>query len=296
MIFVGFFLMLAERQSIKLEKVELDNSEKRLPNVIILGVKKCGTVALATILGNHPNIATPKGVHIPFFAQDELYQKGADYLKSKMPAARKDQLVLAKSPTVFQSSNISLTLQRHVDLLPDVKVILVVKNPIDRVVSDILHTYDNGIQAGQKMPDINDIIMDRAGYIQANAFSDLTLSKAVILLSNYSMAYEHMTEVFPRDNMLFVNGQALVEDPLAEIKNVETFLKLASFFNDDHFVYPEKKEGFPCFKIGENAECLSKRKGRTHPPLAAKTMNFLKKQFQPMLDKFRKQTGIVFEL
>jgi hypothetical protein len=88
-----------------------------------------------------------------------------------MPAARQDQLVLVKSPTVFQSSNISLTLQRHVDLLPDVKVILVVKNPIDRVVSDILHTYDNGIQAGQKMPDINDIIMDRAGYIQANAFS-----------------------------------------------------------------------------------------------------------------------------
>ena len=84
-----------------------------------------------------------------------------------MPLARPDQLVLVKSPFVFQSPNISLTLQRHVDTLPDVKVILVVKNPIDRVVSDILHNYANGLQKGQKMPDINDIIMDRAGYIQA---------------------------------------------------------------------------------------------------------------------------------
>ena len=81
-----------------------------------------------------------------------------------MPLARPDQLVLVKSPSVFQSPNISITLQRHVDTLPDAKVILVVKNPIDRVVSDIIHTYAG---VSDKMPDINDIIMDNAGYIQA---------------------------------------------------------------------------------------------------------------------------------
>ena len=83
-----------------------------------------------------------------------------------MPLARPDQVVLVKSPFVFQSPNISITLQRHVDTLPGVKVILVVKNPIDRVVSDILHNYVNGLHKGEDMPDINDIIMDRAGYIQ----------------------------------------------------------------------------------------------------------------------------------
>ena len=101
-----------------------------------------------------------------------------------MPKAQPDQLVLAKSPNVFQSSNISLTLQRHVDTLPGVKVILVVKNPIDRVVSDIVHTYAVGVQARHKMPDINDIIMGRAGYLKAYPYSDISLSKAVLLMSN----------------------------------------------------------------------------------------------------------------
>ena len=84
-----------------------------------------------------------------------------------MPEARQDQLVLVKSPFVFQSPNISITLQRHVDTLPDVKVILVVRNPIERIVSDILQLYSVGIQAKFNMPDINDIIMDRVGYKKA---------------------------------------------------------------------------------------------------------------------------------
>ena len=88
-----------------------------------------------------------------------------------MPKAMAEQLVLAKSPNVFQSSNISLTLHRIVKTVPDVKVILVVRNPIDRVVSDILHTYAVGTQGRHKMPNINDIIMDRVGYIKAYHYS-----------------------------------------------------------------------------------------------------------------------------
>ena len=84
-----------------------------------------------------------------------------------MPVARPHQIVLAKSPFIFQSPNISITLQRHVDTLPGVKVILVVKNPIDRVVSDIIHNYAVGLLARNKMPNINDIIMDKLGYIKA---------------------------------------------------------------------------------------------------------------------------------
>ena len=84
-----------------------------------------------------------------------------------MPVARPHQIVLAKSPFIFQSPNISITLQRHVETLPDVKVILVVRNPIDRIVSDILQLYSVGIQARYNMPDINDILMDRVGYMKA---------------------------------------------------------------------------------------------------------------------------------
>ena len=71
-----------------------------------------------------------------------------------MPKARKDQVVALK---IFDiSKKTSLT-----ELL---KLLLVVRNPIDRIVSHILHEYYNGggIFYGHYMPDINDIILDKA--------------------------------------------------------------------------------------------------------------------------------------
>ena len=115
-------------------------------------------------------------------------------------------------------------------------------------------------------------------------------------MSNYSLMYQLMEEVFPKENILIVNGDTMIRDPLNEIKMVESFLNLPSFFTEEHFVYPEKKEGFPCFKLGDNARCMPKGKGREHPPLAGETVTFLKELFQPMLNIFKNQSGIVFEL
>ena len=75
-------------------------------------------------------------------------------------------------------------------------------------------------------------------------------------------------------NILIVNGQTLVEDPLMEIKKVEQFLSLPSFFNKEHFVYPKEKNGFPCFNLGKDPQCMSRNKGRPHPQLAEETMEF----------------------
>ena len=124
----------------------------------------------------------------------------------------------------------------------------------------------------------------------------MSLHKSVLMLSNYSMMYQQITNVFPMQNILIVNGKTLVEDPLIEIKKVEQFLRLPSFFSKDHFVLPKEKNGFPCFNLGEDSQCMDKKKGRPHPPLAEETIQFLRQLFQPMLNQFEIQTGIVFKL
>ena len=49
------------------------------------------------------------------------------------------------------------------EALPDMKLLLVVKNPITRIVSHIVHEYVNpgGVFQGKPMPAIDDIIMGR---------------------------------------------------------------------------------------------------------------------------------------
>ena len=73
------------------------------------------------------------------------------------------------------------------------------------------------------------------------------------------------------------------------MKKVEKFLGISSYFNADQFIKGPKE--FPCFNVGE-VSCMKSNKGREHPQLKNETEEFLKKYFQPIMDKFEQQTGI----
>ena len=166
------------------------------------------------------------------------------------------------------------------------------KNPIDRVVSDILNEFSAAQHKDEIMPDIDDIIMGNAGQIQQRGLSGLSLNEMVFYLSNYTLIYQMVSQVFPRKNIFIVYGDKIVADPLRDIIKVETFLGLNPFFRQSHFVFPEGGR-FPCFKLGEHNLCMDpKHKGREHPTLKRETLNHLQKHFQPMVDNFFNETGI----
>ena len=138
------------------------------------------------------------------------------------------------------------------------------------------------------------------------------LQDVVWRLSNYSHIYNQVAAAFPAENILVLNGNTLVEDPLTEIRKVgtadhligmdfslfqvETFLGLAQFYSEDHFIYPDSKKGFPCFALADGAKCMGADKGRPHPSIRNTTKDLLKIKFRPMLEKFKEQTGIELNL
>ena len=83
---------------------------KRLPDAIIIGVKKCGTTTLGQFLNYHPNIAATG--EISFFENYKNYLRGPDYYIRQMPYARKDQVVLAKSKGVWYQKHLHAVLHR----------------------------------------------------------------------------------------------------------------------------------------------------------------------------------------
>ena len=100
-----------------------------------------------------------------------------------------------------------------------------------------------------------------------------------------------VSQVFRTQNILVVNGDKIVTDPLEEIQRVESFLGLPQFFQQSHFFYPEDGR-FPCFKFGEHNLCMDpKHKGRDHPTLKPETLEFLQQHFQRMVDNFFIETG-----
>ena len=209
-----------------------------------------------------------------------------------MPLVRPDQTVVVATPGILDNPGDTTFLTRLHNAIPDVKVLLIVKNPIDRVVSDILHEYSAAQHKEETMPEVDDIILGRAGKIVQRGISGLSLSEMVFYLSNYSLIHQMVEEVFPRENILVVNGDKIVTEPLMEIRRVESFLGLPAFFKESHFFYPEDGR-FPCFKFGAHNLCMDpKHKGREHPPLKRKTLDYLKQHFQPMVEKFFQQMGM----
>ena len=103
----------------------------------------------------------------------------------------------------------------------------------------------------------------------------LSLSEAVLYKSDYALQYDMLTSVFPTENIYVVNGDMIVQNSLEEIIKLETFIGLPPFFTEDHFVYPEGRERFPCFKLEKKTNCMKGDNGREHPPLSQETLSYL---------------------
>ena len=92
-------------------------------------------------------------------------------------------------------------------------------------------------------------------------------------------------------------GNRDLQKPLSEIRKVEKFLRISSFYSEDHFYFPEDSK-FPCFRKNSETEprCMMGDKGRDHPVLKNETYDYLKKYFKPKMEDFEKLTGIHYEL
>ena len=58
-----------------------DIAEQKLPRIAILGVKKCGTIALSQMLKMHPKIMVPSDPEIWFWTYPREFRKGLDHYK-----------------------------------------------------------------------------------------------------------------------------------------------------------------------------------------------------------------------
>lgn len=86
--------------------VHFHKTSRRLPQALIIGVRKCGTRALLEMLFLHPNIQKAAG-EVHFFDRDENYKKGLEWYRKKMPHSFKGQITIEKSPSYFITPEVS---------------------------------------------------------------------------------------------------------------------------------------------------------------------------------------------
>lgn len=99
-----------------------------------------------------------------------------------------------------------------------------------------------------------------------------------IAISTYHTFVLQWLEVFPREQILIVNGDRLIEDPVSEVQKIESFLGLESKIKKENFYFNQTK-GFYCLKANSSVRCLHESKGRKHPRVNSSVVSKLRKYF-----------------
>jgi hypothetical protein len=115
--------------------MKLSNLE-RMPDFIIVGAQKCGTSTLYAALKKHPDIfmSTPKELN--YFQDTKNYEKGIVWYSSFFKDCPTECIAGESSPEYFHNAHVA---SRLADTLPKSKLIILLRNPVDRAYSGYWH-------------------------------------------------------------------------------------------------------------------------------------------------------------
>ena len=111
-----------------------------LPDFVIIGAQKCGTTSLYDFVIQHPSIAPASNKELHYFSV--RYKFGKQWYRSNFPTNWTRRRFYKKTSQKLLSGEASPTYlfypmvsDRMKKMLPDVKLIVILRNPIDRAYS-----------------------------------------------------------------------------------------------------------------------------------------------------------------
>lgn len=106
------------------------------PNFAIIGAQKSGTTTLYEYLKQHPDIYMSKPKEPVFFADDKLYNKGFQFYINKFFKGYNGQKMVGEASTAYSYYiDLQKTVKRIFEFNKDMKLIYVLRNPIERALS-----------------------------------------------------------------------------------------------------------------------------------------------------------------
>jgi len=219
-----------------------------LPNFILIGVQKAGTTSLYDWIAQHPDVYGPKGMKdFPFFCNDEYYKNGLKWF-SKFFRDHHGEKIIFHGYVNHIYNNMSA--QRIYDYKKDIKLLLILRNPIERAYSAFWYMRKIGIETLKTFEEAIDIEDKRksGNYRERN---DLTY----IDHGFYYKQLINFYKFFSKSQIFIAFFEDIKENRENLIKKIYNFLEV-----DENFVplfNVENPSGVP--RIGLIQRILSKK-------------------------------------
>ena len=240
----------------------------RYPRSLIIGVAKGGTKELLDFLAMHPDIAIlnfPR-YELCFFAKKWAY--GLDWYKKQMPLSMPNQITMEKCPQYFSDPTSPARIRQ---MNPDIKLILIIRDPVDRTISHM--TFQRNKSAEYIIDVANNKIRDVTGKFH---------------LSFYDEPFERYLKYFNRSQIHIVDSVRFKNEPYSVLHEIESFLALPHLIKEEDLVF-NKKKGFYCLRNveGDFSACYDETRGRDEVKTSLERVRpVLRNLFKPHNERF----------
>jgi len=182
-----------------------------MPDFVIAGAQKSASTFIQDALSGHPDIFMPNG-ETRFF-EDPEYGDGDTAQLAMLFEGRGERVLGIKRPDYLGRAEVPARIREK---LPAAKIIVVLRNPIDRLVSAYYYYIKLGFLPAV---DINEAIPKLLSGRSANA-------RAVELLSygKYATHLRRYREVFPVDRIRIIFQEDIKAAPEREVAQLCAFL------------------------------------------------------------------------
>lgn len=185
------------------------SSVRPLPDALIIGAQKAGTTALYAYLRWHPQVLGPSWKEVNYF--DRHYRRGERWYRGHFP--NELRLRRVRDPIVAEASTgyifHPLGAQRVASLIPQARLIALVRDPADRAYSHYQHevalgrerlSFEEAIEREEeRMEGELERMLADPDYISYAWWNYTYLARG-----RYAEQLERWFEVFPREQLLVV--------------------------------------------------------------------------------------------
>ena len=215
------------------------------PDFMIIGAMKCGTTSLHKILDQHPDVFMPGG-EVKFFTIDDFEQQRQFFPKTDQGWVDHDykekyglycrwyeELYEGLSDELIKGEDVPSYLpskkapSRIADLFPEVKLIAILRDPVDRAYSHYWHNIRS--------------------YNEIYRFDDALRHSPKLLIdrSCYKSQILRYLDYFDREQLLVVLFEQFTANPVKTVREVSEFIGIPEQSNFDFVPAHANKSNYP---------------------------------------------------
>lgn len=207
------------------------------PSFLIVGGQRCGTNSLYEYLSRHPNIGRALPIQeVHYF--DINFQRGASWYRSHFPTRMRAAITQWKTgrPLVTGESSPYYMFHPHAPARiaqahPDMKLLVLLRDPTDRAYSHYRHECQRGIETlgfGEAVEAESERLAGETAKMEQDPayYSFNHHHFSYVSRGHYVDQLERLYSVFPKENVLPIVSERFFADPEPAYAEVLDFLGL----------------------------------------------------------------------